>query len=692
MFQEYHQTLIGTFPDVTCEFKFTLDEYCNPLEIYNNPEGDKEILGGGSWSCIYGSNHLSETERCQHTGASLPDPSYWRVAIYLDLNSNQLKLVGHSSITQQLPILFFGENYNDGVHTTSFSDRNLVPSGMSGSMEANIQDPHWSFTSNVPFFGTDYTHAQAYANETNAGLAQALLREYAYNYKEYVDEMEGDDFEITNPYIEGTWTQYGVSTTGNIAYRNVRGKINTDGILAFYKIPFQYGDTALKYGIVMNAEFSGLQYSVDGINWQNVDSFPFDFFYRERTDEIGTFKFAYVLGFSRFTVWENQEDAIGFIQGEKDIEEALNWPEISGGYPVFNPTGDEEEETDFGQVYTEGFFSQQYILNATAVREIANGLFDTQSQGIWESIKKGIEMFGADPIQAVMGLSYWPFSLTDIFTDVSSQNYVYFGGFKFDFTQTGSSCSRIIHPNGYKTIAQTHMIKRRFHSWRDFEPYTKLYIMLPYIGTYQLDLARYYDKVLEVRYYCDTRTNSVIAALIADGTLIDYFNGQMGCTMPITLTDYSGFANSQINTLLGAGGQAANAFGNGISQAPVMAGSAAGFVGGAAGVALSGAAVGAKTVYGLSQNNINNFNKTKGGSTSMINQYLPQKVILIWEMMEDCAPANYGQMFGYPSMMSGKLSSFSGFLKCQAVKLECGIATERERERLKSMLLSGIYI
>ena len=301
-------------------------------------------------------------------------------------------------------------------------------------------------------------------------------------------------------------------------------------------------------------------------------------------------------------------------------------------------------------------------------------------------------MFGADPIQAVMGLSYWPFSLTDIFTDSSPQTYVYFGGFKFDFTQAGATCSRIIHPNGYKTIAQTHMIKRRFHSWRDFEPYTKLYIMLPYIGTYQLDLARYYDKVLEVRYYCDTRTNSVIAALIADGTLIDYFNGQMGCTMPITLTDYSGFANSQINTLLGAGGQAANAFGNGISQAPLMAGSAAGFVGGAAGVALSGAAVGAKTVYSLSQNNINNFNKTKGGSTSMINQYLPQKVILIWEMMEDCAPANYGQMFGYPSMMSGKLSSFSGFLKCQAVKLECGIATERERERLKQMLLSGIYI
>ena len=92
----------------------------------------------------------------------------------------------------------------------------------------------------------------------------------------------------------------------------------------------------------------------------------------------------------RLPIWANQDDAIDYMQGNKDIEEALNWPEISGGYPVFNPYQEmKKEETDFGHVYTEGFFSQQYILNATALREIANGLFDTQNQGIWESIKEG---------------------------------------------------------------------------------------------------------------------------------------------------------------------------------------------------------------------------------------------------------------------------------------------------------------
>lgn len=549
-------------------------------------------------------------------------------------------------------------------------------------MEANV-------STNIPIFDT-YAKAQSYC-EAATDPARKLALKQAINYR-MGETPEGDEFEITNPWIHGTWTQYGVSTTGNIAYRNVRGKINSDGILAFYKIPYQSGDTALKYGIKSVAEFSALQYSVDGLNWQNVDSFPFTFFYRERVDEMGEFDFAYSFGFSRFTIWENEEDATDFIQGRKDIEEALNWPEISSGYPVFNPTGDELEETVFGENMTEGFFSQQYILNTTAIRDIANGLFDTSNGGIWDDIKRGVEMFGSNPIDCVMNLSFWPFDVSTIFNDISSQAYVYFGGYQFNFPSAGSSCYRIIHPNGYKSIATSQQIRRRFHSWRDFEPYTKLFIMLPYIGTYQLDLARYYDKTLEVRYYIDTRTNSVIAALIADGTLIDYFNGQMGVNMPITLTDFSAFANAQINTLLGAGGNAVNSFSNGLANVPAMASNAAGLAMGAAGVAVSGAAVGAKTVYGLSQNNINNFNKTKGGSTSMINAFLPQKVTLIWEMMEDCAPDNYGAMFGYPSMKSGKLINFSGFLKCQGVKLECNVATENERERLKQMLLSGIYI
>ena len=86
----------------------------------------------------------------------------------------------------------------------------------------------------------------------------------------------------------------------------------------------------------------------------------------------------------------------------------------------------------------------------------------------------------------------------------------------------------------------------------------------------------------------------------------------------------------------------------------------------------------------------------------MINCYLPQTIDLIFEYQEDIyynedthrstIATDYYPYFGQPSMRSGQINTFTGYLKCQSVKLECGIATERERERLKQMLLSGIYI
>lgn len=200
---------------------------------------------------------------------------------------------------------------------------------------------------------------------------------------------------------------------------------------------------------------------------------------------------------------------------------------------------------------------------------------------------------------------------------------------------------------------------------------------------------------------------------------MDYFNGQMGVTMPITLTDYAGYANSQIATLLGAGALAAGVAGGMAMGVVGLGGAAAGLAGTAigtsgvagaaaaagaglnaagaatiigAGAPVAGAALGAKTVYGLSQNNINKHNVTKGGSSSMINEYLPQYVEFIFEIQEDCAPDNYGSQYGYPSMKSGSVGSFQGFLKCQSVKLDCGVATENEKNQIKTMLLNGIYI
>lgn len=500
-------------------------------------------------------------------------------------------------------------------------------------------------------------------------------------------------------------------------------KIRSRKKFSLYKIA-EPENGNLHYGISFEDLPEAAYYSNDDptfSTWMQVpgqpQTLPFNRIWRAHENEVGTFYCVdSITGLDdNIPEWENEEDADDYNDGNKDIEDANNWGDISGGFPPKNNTGEDNPETEFGEVKTRGFFSQQYILDATALAALANDLFDT-STSFWDAISAGLRMYGDNPIEAVMGLSFWPFPLDTVFSGLVTAEKIWFGGYGWDVS--AGSAKKIFYPNGYKSLGSI-AIKRTFNSWRDFAPYTRLYVSLPYCGVYELELERYYNKTVEVRYFFDTRTNGCLACLLADGHLMDYFNGQMGVTMPITLTDYAGYANSQISTLLGAGALAAVAA-TGLGAAVVGAGgaalglagtavggsglAAAGAAVGAAGAAgavpaialgggaVAGTALGAKTVYGLTQNNINKHNVTKGGSSSMINEYLPQYVEFIFEIQKDCAPSNYVAMYGKPSMKSGSISNFQGFLKCQSVKLDCGVATENEKNQIKTMLLNGIYI
>lgn len=603
---------------------------------------------------------------------------------------------------------------------TEYANNTLIfPTRAVWGNDGAVED--YIIATNVPIFLYEdreyynvYISTSRTLEERNAAIVHAI------NYK---DPLEGEEvtYEYTTIARNYTMDEFGNLTENESEGEIYRGfRIKSKYPVSLYDIA-GISDGILKRGINF-ANASACYYSSDyGNTWQMVQgqptTLPFDFTYRPWMEEDGPGTFWAAVGDGNnqnLLIFDNEEDSDEYNSGESDGRKAKNYSEIIEG-DFDNPTGEEDEETEFGEVYTRGFFSQQYIVSAGALQALANDLFDTSVGGIWEAIKQGLDMYGDNPIEAVMGLSFWPLDLSSIFS-VTSASKIWFGGYGWDVT--GGSASRIAYPNGYKTLGSV-AIRRTFRNWRDYAPYTRLYVSLPYIGVYELELTRYYDKTVEVRYFFDTRTNGCMGCLIADGHLMDYFNGQMGVTMPITLTDYAGYANSQIATLLGAGALAAVAA-TGIGAAVAGAGSAAlglagtaigtsglagaaaaagaaGAAGGAVGIGLGGAtvagtALGAKTAYGLSQNNINKHNVTKGGSSSMINEYLPQYVEFIFEIQEDCAPDNYGQQYGYPSMKSGSVGSFQGFLKCQSVKLDCGVATENEKNQIKTMLLNGIYI
>lgn len=614
-----------------------------------------------------------------HEGTFTFDSTYMNL-----VGSNPYIMLYGDSSSSDVDLHNFGMNFINGVIDSIAIGNTTNQNSLFARTPDRTQRRTVTIDTTVPIFDNQ-TDVNAYLQNPTVEFKRAL------NYHANV-EPNHKDFEITNIWTHGTWSLSGHTESGQVNYRSVRGKIEENGKISLYKIE-GIDNGALKYGVNISADVYALEYTTDGVTWHTTSTFPFDFFYRERVDELG--EFDYGLTFvSVFPTWETQSDSTDYIQGTKDITEAPNYDKIALlSKDIVNTTGVGDVTTDFGEIYTRSLFSQQYICSESVLTQIANGLYDTSNGGIFENIKKGVEMFGNNAIESVLSLVYYPMDLTGVFTNVSSQSYVYFGGYKFDLTN--ASVNKIIYPNGYKDLG-TFDIKPTFKNYRDYEPYTKLRVYLPYIGWQQLDVKRYLGKSVKVRYYIDTRTNGqCVACLIANGLLTDYFTGQIGVSMPMTLTDYSSYANSQIETLLGG---TTSAGGNVSDVASGVSTLAQGGSIGAMGVAgVVGAEVGAvasisKTVYSLGSNNINNYNATKGTCSSMINMYLPQEVMFEFEIQDLDDTSNAVELRGYPSNASGQVNNFSGYLEIQEIKLNCPSATESEKSEIIQLLNSGVYI
>lgn len=549
-----------------------------------------------------------------------------------------------------------------------------------------------SFSTNVPIFEND-TIAGQFKNIVGDTQAIEFIKEYALNYKE-TEEKKTEDYYIYNTYSDAT-IEYGEVNFSDTTYnRYERLKMKSTPALYFsdndpFECHLAYNDNDIVASAYSSISIFEVEINPTWVDGSVTYTYPF---YKDYENEVENGDYTIGRTFrTNIPLFANMTDAIAFINGEKPITDAINWRNIAGDYPdiIDNDTGISDEETEFGEVYVQGFFSQQYLCGRTALANIASSFFDIQGAdpsiiGVWEEIKKGIEMYGQDPMQAVQGLMYFPIDLSQVFTNTQSQNYIYFGGYKLDLS---ANVEKLIFANGFKTIGSI-TINKSFNDWRDYEPYTKLYVYLPYCGTYPLQLSRYYGKTTEVRYYIDTRTGGCLACLIADGMLIDYFNGQMGVQMPITLTDKSEYANTQINTLLKGAGSIASivttAKGNISSGGSVPIELAFG--------ALNTGMEITKTEYNLTQNNVTDYNKTTGGSTSMLNEYLPQYVTFMFEVQQIEESANESALQGQPTNASGTIGSFSGYLEVEEVNLICGNATENEKQQIISMLRTGVII
>lgn len=376
---------------------------------------------------------------------------------------------------------------------------------------------------------------------------------------------------------------------------------------------------------------------------------------------------------------KTKADAEKYILGEGDDIEYPTDP-----YKKGNDTGEDENQTEMGNVGHGSIMSQQYICSESAIREIANKFY-SNDPSIVENIKKGLEMWGSNPADSIISLMYFPVNLVNVFDKKMSQNYVYFGSYKMELT---NNVQRILYHSNKFEFGNTFISYSYGGTWKDFEPYQELHIFLPYIGFKQLELSKYLNKRLRVTYYFDTHTGLCNACLFANNVLTDFFQGKCAVTMPITSTDFSAYASAEIQALVGGAGNIANLASKGAGIG-AMTGTPVGIAGGLA----VGAGVGAvSSVLSATANNIASFTKTEGNPSGMLSEFLPQYAYVIFKQNDFIEPSNLRSLKGKPSNYSGTISSFSGFLKVKDVNLVCPNATEKEKDMIVALLRTGVYL
>lgn len=325
------------------------------------------------------------------------------------------------------------------------------------------------------------------------------------------------------------------------------------------------------------------------------------------------------------------------------------------------------------------------------------------------------------------------FNIFPVVPEVLLSRSIYIGNLVTDITMPP------VANQWYEFNCGTVNLQKYWGSALDFAPNTKVQLMLPYIGSVQLNTDEVMGHLIGVRYHIDLLSGSCVAIVTVDGNVYYQFTGECSVSIPLTGADWSriysavvGAVGTAISGGVGAvmtgnaGGAAISAIG--ASKAARAASSAGNTfarlssthtrgVQAARDAALSAmqssadAAQNAASASGTVAQGIratrlvNTINNTVGqvmsaktaishsgtisGSAGMLGV---RDAYLIIEYPNQSLAQDYKHYVGYPSNIYARLGTLSGYTEVEQVIAEGIWGTDDELAELIESLKGGVYL
>ena len=208
-------------------------------------------------------------------------------------------------------------------------------------------------------------------------------------------------------------------------------------------------------------------------------------------------------------------------------------------------------------------------------------------------------------------------------------------------------------------------------NYLDYAPYTKITLVLPFIGSVHLSPDDCMKKTIGIKYRIDILSGGCVAYVTCNSSVLYQFTGSCSAQLPITNLDYRGMISALISigtTAVGVG----SAIASGGITAPMVA-------------------VG----VGNTANNVMNGkpNIQHGGSLGSTSGFLGTRIpYLIITRPRQCVPTGVNKFKGLPSLITSKLKNVTGFTQIHDIHLDDLPCSDAEKSELRSMLESGVIV
>lgn len=375
-----------------------------------------------------------------------------------------------------------------------------------------------------------------------------------------------------------------------------------------------------------------------------------------------------------------------------------------------DPDDDEIEADPLPQIsFADAGFARIYRPSLQQLRDLADYMWTdtTFLQTVINHLKQILE----NPINAIITLNLVPCSV-DVYPDDEV---------KVMFIPTGVYMPPIVK-QFVEVDCGTVTLQEMYGSALDYNPYTKVQIYLPYIGTVQLDTDEVMGKTLHVKYRIDVVTGLCCAYIDCSGDILYQFSGHCAISQPITSADFSGY----INAAIAAGKLVASVAAAG-AGAPEVGSSLLGLPAPHSQNAITkytqternpatgrqitawtdttektvqsrGASFGEIASRGIS-NTVGSVMNSKliiqhSGGFSGNSGYIAgvRRPYLIVTRPRIANPEKYGQYNGRPCMMYLTLGDCTGYTQVQSIQLTGVSATNTELSEIATLLMSGVII